>query len=216
MLDGQPFRTSKLGVRLREARAHDATAILETSPTALLFGVWNSTGEGGGLGAKFARAIVSEIIGVEAVAGKRTGSRIDPLGILKSVEVFKTEANDWDVTEAKAGKKAKKVRPSEINHRQHRALRLGAWRHLRLCRTDLRDHARGAAAAALWRTTGTGQRSPRLSRGARLARPRRSRRARLRPSFALRSRLRRSGPVELIAFDGTARVLDLDLDAATS
>ena len=75
-----------------QATTHDASAILEVSPTALLFGAWNSTGEGGGLGAKFARAIVSEIIGVDVPVesaeqdtgeilrrpGRRTGSRIDP------------------------------------------------------------------------------------------------------------------------------------------
>lgn len=130
-LNGTPFRESELGKRLREAKAHNASAILEASPTALLFGVWNSTGEGGGLGAKFARAIVSEIVGVNVpaeevanqrtgevslrTAGRRTGSRIDPLGIVRSVEVFKTESG-WETDEAKAGKKAKKVRPSEINH----------------------------------------------------------------------------------------------------
>src|SRR5690606_15482508 len=63
-LDGVPFRKTEIGERIRAAKPHDASAILEASPTALLFGAWNSTGEGGGLGAKFARAIVSEIIGV--------------------------------------------------------------------------------------------------------------------------------------------------------
>ena len=132
MLDGVAFRESDVGKRIRQATMHDATAILETSPTALLFGAWNSTGEGGGLGAKFARAIVSEIIGVGVpveplpgsaaaasgdvqTAGRRTGSRIDPLGILRSVEVYKTDT-DWDISEKAAGKKAKRVRPSEINH----------------------------------------------------------------------------------------------------
>jgi CRISPR-associated protein Csb1 len=99
-LDGKPFKHSEVGKRLIQAKANDATAILEISPTALLFGVWNSTGEGGALGAKFARTIVSEIFGVgvpvEEVAnartgeitlrsaGRCTGSRIDPLGILRS------------------------------------------------------------------------------------------------------------------------------------
>lgn len=127
LLDGVPFRESGIGIGVRQAKVHDATAIFQTSPTALLFGAWNSTGEGGGLGAKFARAIVSEIIGVGAAAllaersgdpvnmGRRTGSRIDPLGIIRSVEVFKSETG-WDIDEKPLGKKAKKVRPSEINH----------------------------------------------------------------------------------------------------
>ncbi|MQX38255.1 type I-G CRISPR-associated RAMP protein Csb1/Cas7g [Roseospira navarrensis] len=132
LLDGTPFKDSPVGQRLALATSRDASAILETSPTSLLFGVWNSTGEGGGLGAKFPRAIVSEIIGVGVsventairrrdappdvqTSNRRTGSRIDPLGILRAVEVYRG-ANGWDVSEKAAGKGAKKARPSEINH----------------------------------------------------------------------------------------------------
>lgn len=131
MLDTEPFMSSTTGKRLAKAKAEDASALLEISPTALLFGAWHSTGEGGGLGAKFARCLISEIVGVDVpmeestnqrtgeidvqTAGRRTGSRIDPLGVLRKVEVFKGESG-WSTTEAGAGKKAKKVRPSEINH----------------------------------------------------------------------------------------------------
>jgi CRISPR-associated protein Csb1 len=125
-LTGKPFMKSETGLALAAAKPSDASAIFELSPTALLFGVWNSTGEGGGLGAKFPRCLVSEIIGVnvpveeESVghfvsAGRRTGSRIDPLGVLRKVEVYKSKEG-WDVDQKKAGKDAKKVRPSEINH----------------------------------------------------------------------------------------------------
>jgi CRISPR-associated protein Csb1 len=131
LLDKKPFMESDVGTRLAKAKAEDASALLEISPTALLFGAWHSTGEGGGLGAKFARCLISEIVGTDVpieelvdqrteeidvrTAGRRTGSRIDPLGILRKVEVFKGESG-WGATEAAAGKKAKKVRPSEINH----------------------------------------------------------------------------------------------------
>lgn len=128
LLDGQPFMKSQLGLRLAEAKPTDATALLEASPTALLFGAWHSTGEGGGLGAKFPRCLVSEIVAVNTpvedqrageaeprTSGRRTGSRIDPLGVLRKVEVFKG-ADGWDVDQQRAGKGAKKVRPSEINH----------------------------------------------------------------------------------------------------
>jgi CRISPR-associated protein Csb1 len=48
-------------------------------------------------------------------SGRRTGSRIDPLGVLRRVEVFKGQ-DGWDVVKERAGKGAKQVRPSEINH----------------------------------------------------------------------------------------------------
>lgn len=132
LLDGKSFMESAVGERLAKAKAEDASALLEVSPNALLFGAWHSTGEGGGLGAKFARCLVSEIVGVDVpvedvvvnqrtgeidirTAGRRSGSRIDPLGVLRKVDVFRGESG-WSTTEAGAGKKAKKVRPSEINH----------------------------------------------------------------------------------------------------
>ncbi len=132
LLGGEPFMKSDVGLRLARAKPEDASTLLEISPTALLFGAWHSTGEGGGLGAKFARCLVSELVAIDVpveelpassrsgadhvrTAGRRTGSRIDPLGVLKNVEVFKGDAG-WSTTAAGAGAKAKKVRPSEINH----------------------------------------------------------------------------------------------------
>ncbi len=112
---GTPFWKTEQGQRLIAAKPDNATAIFELSPTALVFGCWHSTGQGGGLGAKFPRAIVSEIVGVDAVPGRRSGSRIDPLQIRRDVEVWKGEAG-WDVSKEAAGAKVKKVRPSEINH----------------------------------------------------------------------------------------------------
>lgn len=228
------FRDSELGERLRLAKAHDATAILEAAPTALLFGSWNSTGEGGGLGAKFARAIVSEIVGVNVpveevtdkrtgvvssrTAGRRTGSRIDPLGIVRSVEVFEGP-NGWDVTAAAAGKGAKQLRPSEINHgniapsveplgvtcdyaEQTCVITLAGLRRLRFGGTDPsgrtgRDEAARAYLAALglvalaeadWQ------------------------------GYALRSRCdlvcEGVAPFELVAFDGATTSFELDPEAA--
>ncbi len=129
---GVPFMESDVGRRLAKAKAADASALLETSPTALLFGAWHSTGQGGGLGAKFSRCLISEIVGIDVpvedvvvnqrtgeveiqTSGRRTGSRIDPLGVLRKVKVFKGE-DGWSTTKASAGKNAKEVRPSEINH----------------------------------------------------------------------------------------------------
>ncbi|MBW3565909.1 MAG: type I-U CRISPR-associated protein Cas7 [Acidobacteria bacterium] len=131
LLDGEPFMKSETGKRLAKAKLQDASSLLEASPTALLFGAWHSTGEGGALGAKFARSLTSEIVAIDVpveeslvtrtgelvvrTAARRTGSRIDPLGVLRKVEVFKGESG-WSTDQSEAGKKAKKVRPSEINH----------------------------------------------------------------------------------------------------
>lgn len=132
LLNDVPFMQSDEGRRLAAAKPTDATVLLETSPSTLVFGAWHSQGEGGGLGAKFPRTLVSEIMAVGTpieervadtrtgelsarTAGRRTGSRIDPLGILRKVEVFKSPT-DWSTDQQAAGKGAKKVRPSEINH----------------------------------------------------------------------------------------------------
>lgn len=131
-LDGVDFMQSDEGRRIAAATPADATALLEISPTALVFGAWHSQGGGGGFGAKFPRTIVSEIVAIDTpveefvvdqrtgetgarTAGRRTGSRVDPLGILRKVEVFKGTSG-WGTDQKSAGKGAKKVRPSEINH----------------------------------------------------------------------------------------------------
>lgn len=118
-LGGQPFRDTAYGRRLLVARMQSATALFEISPSALVFGAWNSTGEGGGLGAKFPRCLVSEIVGIGAQLGERSGSRIDPLGIRADVPVVVQEDGNWSVapsgkTTGAASKSVK--RPSEINH----------------------------------------------------------------------------------------------------
>jgi len=90
--DGQPFRKSELGKSLDQASLQNATQLYKLCPTALIFGLWDSTGPKGGLGAKFQRALVSEIIGVNAEIGLRTSSRIDPLAIFREAgPIFRTD-----------------------------------------------------------------------------------------------------------------------------
>ena len=85
--DGKPFRAkeekdeSSYGQRLRRVTGQNATVLFEFCPTALIFGMWDSTGPKGGLGVKFERAMVAEIVGINAVYGVKTSSRIDPLAI---------------------------------------------------------------------------------------------------------------------------------------
>ena len=125
LLDGTLFRLSDKGQQITNATPRDATALYRYSPTALLFGVWDSTGPKGGLGSKFQRAYVSEIIGLDVQVGKKVGSRLDPLAIEKlSAEDLIYEHADpaqvWTVNEDEAAKdkgKPKVIgRPSEINH----------------------------------------------------------------------------------------------------
>ena len=227
VLNGVPFMQSDEGHRLAAAKPADATALLELSSSALLFGVWHSQGEGGGLGAKFPRALVSEIMGIDTpvepgpadrrtgevetrTAGRRTGSRIDPLGILRKVEVFKgASVSDWSTERNEAGKGAKKVRPSEINHSniaptvdplgvtcdhaEHRAtITLAGLRRLRFGGGE-RDDAGRALIAAL----GLLALAEQDSRG-----------------YALRSRCDLvcdgAAPIELVHADGSTETLDLD------
>lgn len=90
-LDGKKFRETTIGKRLDTVSLQNATALYELCPTALVFGLWDSSGPKGGLGAKFQRAFVSEIVGINFALGRKTSSRIDPLGIRKEAgPVYRT------------------------------------------------------------------------------------------------------------------------------
>lgn len=113
------FRGAEPGSKLNSANAANATAVFELCPTALVFGFWDSTGPRGGLGAKVQRALVSEIVGYQSVAGKRTSSRIDPLQIENNVDIYAKQGGGWTFAEDNAEKKNGqpiKLKPSEINH----------------------------------------------------------------------------------------------------
>lgn len=103
LLNGQPFRLSEPGRRFTEASPANAGAVFELCPVSLVFGVWDSTGPKGGLGAKFQRAIVSEIVGVGAELGSKTASRLDPTGIEKT-EIYQAEdpEEEWTTDPARA------------------------------------------------------------------------------------------------------------------
>ena len=103
LIDGKAFRKSDLGRRLDDVSNRNATVLFELCPTALVFGMWDSTGPRGGLGAKFARAMVSEIVGIDAEPGRKPSSRRDPAEILKSAgPVFRTEQGDMTLFEDEA------------------------------------------------------------------------------------------------------------------
>jgi CRISPR-associated protein Csb1 len=134
LLDGKLFRLSDIGKSFTDASTRNATALFKVCPTGLVFGLWDSTGPKGGLGAKFQRALVSEIIGVNAAPGSKTESRIDPLNIRKKAANIYIAADDnerWttDIEKAKKYEKDGKDHktgdpikfgtegtPSEVNH----------------------------------------------------------------------------------------------------
>lgn len=111
--DGRPFRETPAGRAYTEAGAKAATAIYRYCPTALVFGVWDSTGPRGGSGNKIQRALVSEIVGFGATPGKKTASRIDPLAVGSGVPVYhrRDDDNDWTIDPAEAATDKGKPRP---------------------------------------------------------------------------------------------------------
>lgn len=120
-----PFRSSSIGKRIINSRINDATAFYEYCPTALLFGTWDSHGGGGVKSTKIQRALTSEMIGLNATPGKRSGSRIDPLAIEKAdVTIYEHTTDLWTPDESQAKRDEKgnpikfgeKGKPSEIGH----------------------------------------------------------------------------------------------------
>lgn len=126
-LNGLMFRKSDKGKLLDTADIRNATGLFGLCPTALVFGLWDSTGPRGGLGAKFQRALVSEIVGYDAVKGVSTESREDPAQIMRVPDVTlyqrsvtEDDAPDWTLNEAEGsgplGTGQQQGRPSQANH----------------------------------------------------------------------------------------------------
>lgn len=135
LLGGTLFRLSEIGRSITDATPLNATALFRYSPTSLLFGMWDSTGPKGGLGSRFQRAYVSEIIGLDVSIGKKVGSRIDPLQIEKvstenrvfnsrdSSEVWthdsesaELDAKGQPVLASRGSTSGEAGQPSKINH----------------------------------------------------------------------------------------------------
>ncbi|MCL4821253.1 MAG: type I-U CRISPR-associated protein Cas7 [Vicinamibacteria bacterium] len=120
----QPFRLTDIGRSFTDASPRNAAALFKVCPTGLLFGLWDSTGPKGGLGAKFQRSLVSEIVGINALPGSKTESRIDPLNIVKTdIYVAADESEGWTADRSRARtskgvpeKYKKEGKTSELNH----------------------------------------------------------------------------------------------------
>jgi CRISPR-associated protein Csb1 len=110
---GVRFKDSDYAKRWGSASLSNATPVWELCPTALILGMWGSPEKAGGVSNKFARALVSEIIGIEVAYGRRTGSRIDPLQISSKVQVVADTKKSWRIAN---GKEKGAVNPSEVGH----------------------------------------------------------------------------------------------------
>ena len=177
LLGGTLFRLSEIGRKITDARPGNATDLFRYAPTALLFGQWDSTGPKGGLGSKFQRAYVSEIVGLDAQIGRKVGSRIDPLQIERAAAVVYEHSDpqeSWTLDPAEAAQAKGKPkpagtdgRPAEINHgniapsidtqaggvtisgaRQTTVLSLAALRRLRFAGHDRRAEVAARTAVA--------------------------------------------------------------------
>ncbi|MGH3980120.1 MAG: type I-G CRISPR-associated RAMP protein Csb1/Cas7g [Pseudonocardiaceae bacterium] len=128
--DGEDlFRHGAAGKAITEATSRNAAAVFHHSPHTLVFGGWDSTGPKGGRGAKYERALTSEIVAHGVQLGVKTASRIDPVGVeLRAGPVYESTGDlGWtlDEHEAVVEKGKPKLysrtgdrpgRPSQLNH----------------------------------------------------------------------------------------------------
>jgi CRISPR-associated protein Csb1 len=126
------FRLSDVGRAITEATNRNAAALYRYNPATLVFGGWDSTGPKGGRGAKYERAITSEIVALGIDVGRKTASRIDAVGIeLKAGRLYEARdqsLGEWTLDQAEAAKDDKGKpklltggegaagRPSQVNH----------------------------------------------------------------------------------------------------
>ena len=113
------FRLSTLGKSFTDATPKNATELFKVCPTALVFGLWDSTGPKGGLGSKFGRCLVSEIVGINVQKGVQTSSKIDPTGIV-TVPVYRARSpNDgepaWTTETLEAATEVSKRNSKELD-----------------------------------------------------------------------------------------------------
>jgi len=114
---GVHFPLTDLGKKVIKANARDATPIFQVSPASLLFGSWDSTGVSGGLGEKYTRCVVSEVVGINIEQATRSGTRIDPLNVAAAIDPDKILKDSKDAMWTQIAKNRKNLKkPAELNH----------------------------------------------------------------------------------------------------
>jgi CRISPR-associated protein Csb1 len=112
LVDGVRFDQSPVGKRLRATAAADVRPLYEREPCSLLFGAWDSHRKG--RWPKFARLYAATMYGLDPVAGRRMGGRLDPVNLTGAVDDTAKAEADWKFIPE--GAKAKGTKLSEIGH----------------------------------------------------------------------------------------------------
>lgn len=211
-IKGTKFTDTDHYEQLVRAKPANALKVFELSPTSLVFGVWNSTGEGGGLGAKFTRCVTSEIVGIGAVEGQKGAVRIDPLGVRATVKVVGGPL-EWKIASGQKGEKS--ARPSEVNHSNIISNLIPGG-----VTTDYAQHTAVITCAGLRRLKFPGTKDETAGRAVLAALALVALTGQDKMGYALRSRCdlicEGQAPFEVVRSDGSVEQVDLNLDVAIS
>jgi CRISPR-associated protein Csb1 len=114
--EGLHFPFTDEGKAAVAANSRDASALFVISPASLLFGSWDSTGVSGGLGEKYTRCVVSELVAVNVERSVRSGTRIDPLNSAGGIDPGAILKSTKDSMWQDLAKNRKMKKPAELNH----------------------------------------------------------------------------------------------------
>ena len=112
LVDEVRFDQSPVGKRLRATTVADVRPLYEREPGSLIFGAWDSHRKG--RWPKFARLYAATMYGLDPIAGRRMGGRLDPVNLTGAVDDTAKAEADWKFIPE--GAKAKGTKLSEIGH----------------------------------------------------------------------------------------------------
>lgn len=117
--EGKAFYESAIGKALVGASEREPAALFRWCPNSLLWGAWDSRNVGiaSFRSARIPRMMTSEIIGVGSVDGVKTASRLDPIGLPKSVgmDIYRSpDQREWGFEPVKGWTKTTSI--TEVGH----------------------------------------------------------------------------------------------------